>query len=411
MIKIKVIGAGQAGTKAAIGLIDRGILKGDDVLIVNTTMSDVPPSYRDRAFCFGGGLTEGAGKEREISKQLITDAISSDAVGPVDEFLQGDCDLVMIVSSSEGGTGSGCSSILGRYITEFLGKSVEYFVFTGFEEDARSILNTVEYFRDIPKNSRVQALSNAKFLKETSNIVEAQRAANNKFADIVEIMSGSMLVDSDHNIDDRDLYKINIMTGYKIVDQISLDGVKSVEQSDKLLKDILAESKTLDTAEKSAKRLGVIINANEDMLSNIDTNFTVLTSTLGKPYEVFVQIQYVADRPQSISFIASGLKMPTGEIEAAYEKYVEASNRVNKTGDDFYAKVQDLAGNKEDSMFNTGITGLASVRKDKAAFAKELLRDTGKSVETYRATTKVKPPSKKEADSARKKWIEEVKDM
>ena len=57
MLKAKVIGIGQCGNKAVIDLIENGIIGPNDVLLMNTTLKDIPEKYRELAMLIEG--TEG----------------------------------------------------------------------------------------------------------------------------------------------------------------------------------------------------------------------------------------------------------------------------------------------------------------------------------------------------------------
>jgi cell division GTPase FtsZ len=149
----KVIGIGAAGNKAAITLIEKGVIPKSGALLLNSTLKDVPAGYKDIATQFSGALG-GCGKERDIAKTLVLESLQNGTLS-VDGLLDPDDKMVIIVNSSEGGTGCGSSSILAKYFKEVLKANVHMFVFTGFEEDGRGLKNTVEYFQDLREDYTV----------------------------------------------------------------------------------------------------------------------------------------------------------------------------------------------------------------------------------------------------------------
>ena len=62
----KFIGTGQCGNKNMINLIEKSIVSADDVLLLNTTLKDIPDRFRERAVIFGDGIG-GSGKERKYA--------------------------------------------------------------------------------------------------------------------------------------------------------------------------------------------------------------------------------------------------------------------------------------------------------------------------------------------------------
>ena len=76
LIRTKVIGIGQAGNKAAIMAVDKGVIRKEDCLLVNTTSRDIPTEYKNDAIIFGDELN-GCGKERDIAKTLFVEYTST----------------------------------------------------------------------------------------------------------------------------------------------------------------------------------------------------------------------------------------------------------------------------------------------------------------------------------------------
>ena len=161
-MKAKLIGIGAAGNKAAIKAIELGVFDKASVRIMNTTVKDINHDYDDISVIFGN-QRGGCGKERNLAKKLMKNALKQKLIG-LESFLEDDDDTVVIVSSTEGGTGCGASTILAKYIDSVLAKNVHLFVFTGFEQDARGLQNTLEYFKDLEDTFTVESISNKKFL-------------------------------------------------------------------------------------------------------------------------------------------------------------------------------------------------------------------------------------------------------
>lgn len=364
----KVIGIGAAGNKAAISLIEKGILPRKDILLVNSTIKDIPEFYRDISFQFEKD-SGGCGKERDIAKELALTSLKEGILN-LDGLLDPDDSTVIIVNSSEGGTGCGASIILAKYFKEVLEANVHMFVFTGFEDDGRGLQNTVEYFQEINEQYTVQAISNKKFLEEAGSKIKAEKLANEDFAMKIKILLGQIIVDSEQNIDETDLYKVSTTPGFMMIDWMKLDKIKNIEDFNKVMTNLIDHTKSLDISTPSAKRLGVIFNVSEKTQDYIDFSAQVLRKKLGFPYEFFYHIQNEGD-VEFIAYIASGMDMPMDEIKSIYDRYLEASNRVNKNKDSFFDTISGFRGNQEDTMFNMNRNQLnkkGGTNADKKAF-------------------------------------------
>ena len=83
------------------------------------------------------------------------------------------------------------------------------------------------------------------------------------------------------------------------------------------------------------------MNIKEESADFIDYADIVI-DRFGQPYEKFEHIQNeVNSMPEFISFIASGMQMPTDEVEAIYKNYEATVNRVNKNNDPFFSTIHE----------------------------------------------------------------------
>lgn len=368
MMNIKVIGTGAAGNKAGAALLTEGVLNGDNVLLINSTLKDIPADFRQSAVTFSDSIS-GCGKERALAGDICMESIGSGRLDVIDSFITEDTDVVIIVSSTEGGTGSGTSHILGKYCRDVLGRNVIFFGFTGFEEDGRGLQNTIEYFQDLDDESKVQIISNKMFLDITTNKLKAEKLANEEFIKRVRILMNEGVVDSEQNIDETDYMKLIQTPGFMICDGAPLPRLKDVRQFTDIVTNLINNNKSLEVIDPSCKRLGVYLNVSEKSADYIDYSFETLKEKLGTPYEIFTHIQYNEEMPESVSFIASGIKMPLDEVKEIYEKYKIESEKVNKKKDNFFSEIA-FESNEENSMFNSTFrrSKITKPKMDKSSF-------------------------------------------
>ena len=91
-MKVKILGFGAAGNKAAIECIQKGIIAENDVALLNTTLKDIPETYKDLGYLFSSDLG-GCGKERNEGKKAMLKAIQ-DSELDMASFVDDDTQLV-----------------------------------------------------------------------------------------------------------------------------------------------------------------------------------------------------------------------------------------------------------------------------------------------------------------------------
>lgn len=353
MLKIKVIGCGAAGNKAAIELHKKGFdLK--NITLINSTSRDIPADYKNNSIIFGASneTLGGCGKERNVGKALLLKDLKTGSID-IDSIVDPDTNVCIIVSSTEGGSGSGVIPILAKYIVEVIGVPVITCLFFGFNTDVRGMGNSVELCQEINSNYGVIGISNAAFLDEANgNKVKAENLANEEFCKIVRILTGQDIKPGSQNIDDTDLYKLVVTPGYMFVGSCSLKGVKNVDMFNKTISAALDNSHLIESASKSVKRIGAIFSIPQEMSDSVDYNADVFCQRYGTPYEMFTHIQDQIESTPSISWIVAGMDLPLNEVKEIFENYKKASSEVNKKKDSFFETIASFTGNGEDAMFD-----------------------------------------------------------
>lgn len=364
MLPVKVIGIGAAGNKASIKLIEDEVMGIGNVLLLNSTLKDVPTAYKEYAIEFKG-VNKGCAKDRTLANQMVMDNLRNGDIN-LDGFLSPEDKMVIIVNSAEGGTGCGTATVIANYFKEVLGVTVHMFVFGGFEEDARGLKNTVDYFTELYPSYIVQGISNKKFLAECNgNKIKAEQAANAEFSKRISILLGKGIIESETNIDAIDLLTLTTTPGFMTIEHGPLGKLKNVEAFNKAVSDIIDNSKSFDFTAK-CERLGVILNIREKTRDSIDYFFNVIKEKLGAPNDaIFFHLQDVHEE-EYIQIIAAGMKMPTADIQEVYDELVDRMNKADRSKDDFFGMKFDTASD----MFDRGSKTLsgAEVQKNKAAF-------------------------------------------
>lgn len=367
MLNFKIIGAGAAGNKAAIALAESGFNL-NDITLINSTSRDLPEKYKDDAIIFGAKSSTlgGCGKERDVGKKLILRDMKNGDIS-FDGIADPDTNAVIIVSSTEGGSGSAITPIVAKYIKEVVGLPVIVVLFFGFNTDVRGMQNSIEIAQELEDTYGVIAISNAKFLDEASgNSIKAEKLANERFVQIVKDLSGTAITPGSQNIDNTDLFKLIATPGYMIVENANISKIKNIDQYKKAVSSAIDESHLIDCSSRGAKRIGIIYDISDDLTDYIDFGETTIQSAYGIPYEMFTHVQDT--KKGTVTWIATGLPLPIEEIREIYENYLKASMEVNKSKDSFFDSIMELRGNEEDGQFNMLSINKLDNNKSKASF-------------------------------------------
>lgn len=371
----KVIGLGAAGNKAVVEAIKAGVIAEDSCLLINSTMSDIPAGFHDIAVDIGGDRG-GCGKEREVGKSLAALSLGEEdgTLDVLDTLLDPSDEHVYLVASTEGGTGSGSISVIAAYFKHVYNVNVNITAFTGFNEDARGLLNTVDFFKDLSEEYVVQVISNNKFLNEVNgNKIAAQNLANQEFVNRLRISLGSTIVDGDNNIDNTDLFKVLSTPGFMTIESAVIDNnIKNVDQFNYIVSNMIDNTRSIDVKDPQATRIAVILDINPDMESVIDYSFKTLKDKIGVPFELFTHVQNDAEEKR-ISVIASGMRLPSEEVQELYKMYVARMEKIEAKSDSFFDNLSKLdRGNT--SKFDTAKKTVdhAGAKRKKSDFLKSL---------------------------------------
>ena len=370
-MNMTVFGIGAAGNKAAIALIENNILDAQHIKLLNTTVKDIPDEYVNDPNLFvpfSSGLG-GCGKESSKGRSAIINAINSKQINFA-ELLNEDSKEVILVSSVEGGTGSGSVPVVAKYF-DAMNIPVHVFAFIGFQDEARGINNTLKFFKDLPSSVVLHTICNSYFLDYTNNYGKAERAANEEFASQIEILRGSKLIPSKHNIDDTDLYKINTQPGYMTINHIPLAGIKNTEGFNAAISAAFENACHMDN-DLSAKRIAVMVNASSKVQDAIDNSFEVVKRYVGVPIETFQHIQPDNDLDMNdeeyIDIVACGMNYPERPIKDVNNKYLKVKEKLNtsrKSFDDIFGSI-DMDDDLDE--FNVDIKNMIDPSKADSLF-------------------------------------------
>ena len=151
MLKVGIIGLGNTGNQVAALAQER--LK-VPVVAINSSEKDlesVPQIKVRRLIKKKDGESAGAGKDRSLAKQYLKDSVMDLLKDEeINEIIMG-LDVVFVVSSTGGGTGSGTAPILTNLISERFAdtKCIMVGVLPVNNEAYSSHVNTLQYLDEL----------------------------------------------------------------------------------------------------------------------------------------------------------------------------------------------------------------------------------------------------------------------
>ena len=350
MLSFTVIGCGAAGNKAVIDLMGIGY-NPKKCYLVNSTAKDIPEQYRDETIIFGASSNRlgGCGKERSIGRDMLLTDLKSGTID-LDKMVDPNDQAIVLVGSTEGGSGSSSIPILAKYFKQVHGKNVICIFFFGFNDDVRGMQNSIELCKELSSEYTVIGISNEKFLVNGNKFM-AEKCANELFVDVIKILTGAIIVPGPQMIDDTDLYKVVTTPGYMIANTLSFSRPKTEQVYNETIKDFLNNQCFVDPGKNpGAKRIAMIFDI-PDSDSNIDYKGSVLRQLYGEPYEFFTHLNDQSE-VYRVSYIISGMNLPTEEIQNIYDEYIERTSRVNKSRDSFFDVIDQMTADESDKGFD-----------------------------------------------------------
>ena len=345
-MNVQLFGVGAAGNKAAIEVMQQRIISEEKVKLLNTTLKDIPDSYKKKSgmvYEFNTALG-GCAKEPAKGANAMYTAIMNGNID-IGSMMDVGTQIVVLVASTEGGTGCGAVPILAKYFVS-MGMPVHIYAMIGFQDDLVGVANTINFFKNIPDGIILHTIQNSKFLDYTNDHAKAEQLANEEFADQLEILIGSKMIDAKQNIDDMDLYKIVANTpGYMDVRHVQIDGAKNFDLTNQAIMKSFENMKCMEYDNEGSSKLiiAVIINADKNTQQVIDDECNVIKRYTGEPKIIYRHIQWDENSSEEyIDIIVAGLPYPEKgilQLPKIYNTIKDKTARKSKTLSDILGSI------------------------------------------------------------------------
>ena len=359
MIRLGLIGIGNCGNQVVSLAKETKDIPG---IAINTSDKDLENVKNLTVFKIGS--SKGAGKSRDKAKayvkQMMKQLLSQEKFkSHIDEN-----DVVAVVASTGGGTGSGISVMLTHLLsTMYVDKRfILVHVLPSLKESLAAQQNTIEYLKEMNNfNATYMSYDNGCKDGLPSNVMMKQM--NEEIVEDLAVIRGDYLLSTPFtSIDEEDLTKILEVPGRLVVHRVYDIKEKDIEKVG--IEDMLIQKLTDTTYstelhnDNRVMKMGVILNVTEKLSNKIDTNFTEFKNQIGNPIEGFEHVAIIEpsmNLKNRVIVISSGLSLPEDRIEKINERIQEILDEIEK---------QKQVNSILDTIETDKIKGLRGIRND-----------------------------------------------
>ena len=333
MLNVGVVGIGNAGSQVAALAMEKLSV---DVLAINSSEKDLqtlPESVPQHLI----GDKKGAGKERNEAKRFLKESIMK-IINDEEKSKVFDKEVLFVVSSCGGGTGSGSSVMLTNILSEVFPntKIIVVGILPTLKEALSTQLNSIEYMKELYgalDGATYMLYDNDKYAKLPSP--QMMQLINEGIVnDINVIRRGYQLPTRYSSIDEKDMNNIISTSGRIAI--ASLVDIKEKDIDETSLEELIVQQfKTNAHCEiqrdKIVHRTGIISNLSDRLNEKLDTHIPTVQEFIGAPVEEFEHIVINNDRhlPNNVFLIAAGLTQVNDRIRKINDR-IDEINELQK---------------------------------------------------------------------------------
>lgn len=365
MLKASIIGIGNAGGQVAALAKEKLNISAVAINSSETDLSTISDSVPKKLIkCSDGTNIQGAGQNRDMAISMLRDSITelcSD--NDINEIMM-TSDIVFVVSSAGGGTGSGTAptfvNVLNKAypdtkviligiqpVIESAGSAI--FNAKQYSEEVCNVIDDITYMMyDNTKVANTKIPSYAVLKKVNEDIVE----------DIKIIMGFYNTTTQYDSIDDQDDMRLINNPGYMTVASVrnikekDLDGA-TIE--DMIIDQIKRNSHVDLQRDRLVNQLGVISHLSEAFAAEFDTNVPKVREFIGEPPIRHTHTVINENRADEnyVMLILTGCSDPIDQFTKLDERMQEINEAQNRKRDD-YSYTNTDQDKLSEKMFNVG---------------------------------------------------------
>ena len=335
LLKTGILGIGNMGNMVCALANAKQI----PVIGLNTSERDIDAVKSTSAIeCIYLGTGSGAGKDRTVSKKIVKECIGQIMQDEKLTTFCDDCDVIFIVSSTGGGTGSGTAPMLADVLRNVYKDKIIILIGTlpTIGESVGAQRNSIEYLVETDRlGIPYMIFDNGNSSKKSTD--DCYEKINNDVVQAVCVIRGDYNLLSKYGmIDSQDMKKLISLPGLIHIhvmkdiyqEKIPTDG--SIE--DLLIQDLKKNTMITPDRDKIVKRRGYIVNLTDDVKGYFNKDFPKVTELFGEPVEVFdhYSVNEDDDKGNFVVLINSGLSMPENRLKTIQHRVDEVEEALKK---------------------------------------------------------------------------------
>lgn len=379
MLNVGVIGLGNTGNQIASLAYEQLKIP---VMAVNSSGKDletISNNIPKKLISDASGESKGAGKNRQLAKKYLKDSIMTFLSSEdVQDFI-GDLDVLFVVSSTGGGTGSGTSLIMSSIIASMF---VDVHVITigvlpVMNEALSAHVNTLEYLNELYSTLDGQTYmlyDNDKYSGMPS--YKMMNLVNEEVVKDIDVLRCTYNYTTKYDsIDEEDMRRLISFPGRILVARLEDIKERDLDKDtieDLLIKKIKSNAHTEIQRDQKVIATGIIANLSEAVFSDFDNHIEKVRDFIGDPDHDFNHLYVNEERkmPNNVFLIIGGLSVVNDRITKISDrieeieqkqKTREEENSLNDLGvSELSQKVSSKDKSKKPTASNVDIAGIFS---------------------------------------------------
>lgn len=379
MLNVGVIGLGNTGNQIASLAYEQLKIP---VMAVNSSEKDLETINNNipkKLITDADGESKGAGKNRQLAKKYLKDSIMTFLSSEDVQDFVGDLDVLFVVSSTGGGTGSGTSLIMSSIIASMF---VDVHVITigvlpVMNEALSAHVNTLEYLNELYSTLDGQTYmlyDNDKYSGMPS--YKMMNLVNEEVVKDIDVLRCTYNYTTKYDsIDEEDMRRLISFPGRILVARLEDIKERDLDKDsieDLLIKKIKSNAHTEIQRDQKVIATGIIANLSEAVFSEFDNHIEKVRDFIGDPDHDFNHLYVNEERkmPNNVFLIIGGLSVINDRIAKISDrieeieqkqKTREEENSLNDLGvSELSQKVSSKDKSKKTSGSNVDIAGIFS---------------------------------------------------
>ena len=343
MLNVGIIGLGNTGNQVAT--LAQKELK-IPVLAINSSAKDletVPDDVPKKLITSASGHSQGAGKNRALAKSYLKDSIMKFLSSEDIQSLVKELDVVFIISSTGGGTGSGTAPLMANIIQSmFINVKVILVGVLPVNNEALSAhVNTLEYLNELYTilTDQTYMLYDNDCYADLPSWQMMEKVNNEIVRDIDVIRCMYNYTTRFDSIDEQDMKRLVSFPGRIMVTR--LEKIVEKDCDNKTIEDMLIDSIKSNAhveaqRDKTITASGIILNLSERLISTFDNHIPKVREFMGDPIHDFNHIYVNTERslPNNVFLILSGLTPVNDKIHKITDRVNEIEEKQKAQDED-----------------------------------------------------------------------------